>query len=114
METVTSTVRDPDATTTVDGASGLDIAVPRLHVAEVRAEFPIFDRLIHGRPLVYLDSANTSQKPRAVIDALREHYEVHNANVARSVHTLGTESTQAYEGARAKIATFIGASSADE
>ena len=114
METVTSTVRDPDATTTVDGASGLDIAVPRLDVAKVRAEFPIFDRLIHGRPLVYLDSANTSQKPRVVIDALREHYEVHNANVARSVHTLGTESTQAYEGARAKIATFIGASSADE
>jgi cysteine desulfurase/selenocysteine lyase len=88
--------------------------MPALDVARVRADFPIFDRLINGRPLVYLDSANTSQKPGAVIDALREHYEVHNANVARSVHTLGTEATQAYERARAKVAKFIGAAGPDE
>jgi len=63
---------------------------------------------------VYLDSANTSQKPRQVIEAMREHYAYHNANVARSVHTLGTEATAAYEGARAKVAAFIGAASPDE
>jgi cysteine desulfurase/selenocysteine lyase len=77
--------------------------------AAVRADFPIFEREINGFPLVYLDSGNTSQKPRRVIDTLREHYERHNANVARSVHTLGTEATEAYEGARAKVAAFVGA-----
>ena len=78
-------------------------------VAAIRADFPIFEREINGFPLVYLDSGNTSQKPRRVIDTLREHYERHNANVARSVHTLGTEATEAYEGARAKVAAFVGA-----
>jgi cysteine desulfurase / selenocysteine lyase len=88
--------------------------VPQLDVAKVRADFPILARTVNGHPLVYLDSANTSQKPRQVLDAMREHYEWHNANVARSVHTLGTESTTAYEGARAKVAAFIGAASPDE
>ncbi len=88
--------------------------VPQLDVAKIRADFPILARTVGGHPLVYLDSANTSQKPRQVLDAMREHYEWHNANVARSVHTLGTESTTAYEGARAKAAAFIGAASADE
>jgi cysteine desulfurase/selenocysteine lyase len=83
-------------------------------VEKVRQDFPILDRMVNGHPLVYLDSANTSQKPRQVIDAMTEHYERHNANVARSVHTLGTESTAAYEGARAKVAAFIGATSPDE
>jgi cysteine desulfurase / selenocysteine lyase len=83
-------------------------------VEKVRQDFPILDRTVNGYPLVYLDSANTSQKPRQVIDAMTEHYERHNANVARSVHTLGTESTAAYEGARAKVAAFIGATSPDE
>jgi cysteine desulfurase / selenocysteine lyase len=78
-------------------------------VAAIRADFPIFEREINGFPLVYLDSGNTSQKPRQVIDTIREHYERHNANVARSVHTLGTEATEAYEGARAKVAAFVGA-----
>ena len=87
---------------------------PRFDVAKVRADFPILDRTINGHPLVYLDSANTSQKPRQVIDALNAHLTEHNANVSRSVHTLGTESTAAYEGARAKVAAFIGAQSADE
>src|SRR5690606_708285 len=80
----------------------------------VRADFPILDRSVNGHPLVYLDSANTSQKPRPVIDAVTGHYARHNGNVARSVHTLGTEATEAYEGARAKVAGFIGAPAVDE
>jgi len=83
-------------------------------VEKVRQDFPILERSVNGYPLVYLDSANTSQKPRAVIDAMTEHLERHNANVARSVHTLGTESTAAYEGARAKVAAFIGAAAPEE
>jgi cysteine desulfurase/selenocysteine lyase len=85
-----------------------------LDVEAIRKDFPILDRTINGNPLVYLDSGNTSQKPRQVIDAVREHYEQHNANVARSVHTLGTESTEAFEGAREKVAGFIGATTAAE
>jgi cysteine desulfurase/selenocysteine lyase len=83
--------------------------LPTYDVETVRADFPILSRLVNGRPLVYLDSAATSQKPRQVLDALRAHYEGCNANVSRSVHTLGTEATEAFEGARARIATFIGA-----
>jgi cysteine desulfurase / selenocysteine lyase len=87
---------------------------PRYDVARVREDFPILRREVNGQPLVYLDSANTSQKPRQVLDAMREHYELHNGNVARSVHTLGTEATTAYEGARAKVAAFIGAAAPEE
>jgi cysteine desulfurase / selenocysteine lyase len=87
---------------------------PRYDVAAVRADFPILDREVNGHRLVYLDSAATSQKPRQVIEAMREHLASHNANVARSVHTLGTEATLAYEGARAKVARFINAPSAEE
>jgi cysteine desulfurase/selenocysteine lyase len=83
-------------------------------VARIRKDFPILDREINGHPLVYLDSANTSQKPVQVLDVLRTHYEQHNANVSRSVHTLGTEATSAYEDARAKVATFIGAARPEE
>jgi cysteine desulfurase/selenocysteine lyase len=82
-------------------------------VARVRKDFPILDRTVRGgRPLVYLDSANTSQKPRQVIDALDEFYTRHNANIHRATHELGEEATEAYEGARIKVARFIGA--ADE
>jgi cysteine desulfurase/selenocysteine lyase len=83
-------------------------------VDKVREDFPILDREVNGQRMVYLDSAATSQKPTAVLDTLAEHYARHNANVARSVHALGTEATVAYEGARAKVAGFIGAASADE
>jgi cysteine desulfurase/selenocysteine lyase len=83
-------------------------------VVQVRKDFPILDREINGHPLVYLDSANTSHKPRQVLDTLRDYHERHNANVSRSVHTLGTESTSLYEGARAKVAAFIGASAPEE
>ena len=86
-----------------------------LDVEQVRKDFPILERRLAGdRPLVYLDSANTSQKPRAVINALVDHYERHNANVARAVHQLGEEATAAYEAARTTVAAFIGAPSRDE
>jgi cysteine desulfurase/selenocysteine lyase len=87
---------------------------PRYDMAAVRADFPILSREVNGHPMVYLDSANTSQKPRQVIDAMRAHLELHNGNVSRSVHTVGTEATTAYEDARAKVAAFIGAASPDE
>ncbi|MEJ7706000.1 MAG: cysteine desulfurase [Nocardioidaceae bacterium] len=81
----------------------------------IRADFPILSRRLDGDlPLIYLDSANTSQKPHQVIDALSEHYSLHNANVARAVHQLGAESTAAFEAARDKVAAFIGAPSRDE
>ena len=84
-----------------------------LDVARIRKDFPILDRTVRGgQPLIYLDSANTSQKPRQVIDALAEFYERHNANIHRATHELGEEATEAYEGARIKAARFIGA--ADE
>ena len=80
-----------------------------LDAERVRKDFPILERTVHGRPLVYLDSANTSQKPRQVIDAVVDFYEGHNANIHRAVHTLGEEATEAYEAARAAVARFIGA-----
>jgi cysteine desulfurase/selenocysteine lyase len=81
-----------------------------LDVEKIRADFPILDRrLADDRPLVYLDSANTSQKPQVVIDRLAEHYALHNANVARAAHQLGEEATAAYEGARDKVAAFVNA-----
>lgn len=73
----------------------------------VRADFPLLAREVHGKPLVYLDSANTGQKPAAVIEAVDDFYRRHNANVSRAVHTLGSEATEAYEGARAKLARFL-------
>ena len=80
-----------------------------LDVERVKADFPILQRDIRGKRLVYLDSAATSQKPRQVLDALREYYERHNANVHRSPHLLGEEATQMYEDARAAAARFVGA-----
>jgi cysteine desulfurase/selenocysteine lyase len=81
----------------------------------IRKDFPILDRTVRGGvPLVYLDSANTSQKPRQVLDVLAEFYERHNANIHRATHALGEEATEAYEDARLKVAAFINAPSADE
>ncbi len=81
----------------------------------IRADFPILSRtLADGHPLVYLDSANTSQKPQVVIDAMVDHLERHNANVARAMHQLGAESSAAFEAARDKVAAFVGAPSRDE
>jgi cysteine desulfurase/selenocysteine lyase len=81
----------------------------------IRADFPILTRtMADGHPLVYLDSANTSQKPQVVIDAMVDHLERHNANVARAMHQLGAESTEGFEGGRDKVAAFLGAPSRDE
>jgi cysteine desulfurase/selenocysteine lyase len=88
--------------------------VPELDVSAIRADFPILSRQVNGKPLVYLDSGNTSQKPRQVIDAMSRFAETSNANIARAVHQLGTEATEGYEGARAKVAAFINAPSVDE
>lgn len=85
-----------------------------LDSARIRADFPITSREIHGSPLVYLDSAATSQKPQAVIDALVNFYRFTNANVHRGVYALSAQATDLYEGARAKTARFINAESADE
>jgi cysteine desulfurase/selenocysteine lyase len=73
----------------------------------IRADFPLLTREIQGKPLIYLDSANTGQKPASVIEAVDDFYRRHNANVSRAVHTLGTEATDAYEGARGKLARFL-------
>jgi cysteine desulfurase/selenocysteine lyase len=81
----------------------------------IRKDFPILERTLEGgRPLVYLDSANTSQKPQVVIDAMVDHLERHNANIARAMHQLGAESTEAFEGARDTVARFLNAPSRDE
>jgi cysteine desulfurase/selenocysteine lyase len=81
--------------------------------AKVREDFPILDQQVRGHPLVYFDNAATTQKPRAVIDALRSYYEHDNANVHRGLHELSSRATEAYEGARARVAKYIGAG-ADE
>ena len=76
---------------------------------KIRADFPILARKVHGKPLVYFDNAATTQKPRAVISALTDFYENHNANVHRGVHTLSDEATQMVEDSRLKVARFINA-----
>jgi cysteine desulfurase / selenocysteine lyase len=88
-------------------------AIQTLSIADrVRADFPILQQTVHDRPLVYLDSAATSQKPQVVIDALSDYYQRYNSNVHRGVHTLSGLATDAYEGARQKVAKFVNA--ADE
>lgn len=98
----------------VPTASGVAAPVVGLDVERVRADFPILSRRIGDWPLAYLDSANTSQKPKRVVEAIARHYLEHNANVARAMHTLGGEATSAFEGAREKVARFVGAASAAE
>jgi cysteine desulfurase/selenocysteine lyase len=80
----------------------------------VRRDFPILDQQVHGHPLVYFDNAATTQKPRSVVEALRRYYERDNANVHRGLHELSSRATEAYEAARARVAQYIGAASADE
>ena len=88
------------------------IASPTALPLDVRSNFPIFEREIDGRPLVYLDSAATSQKPAAVIEAMDDYYRRHNANIHRGVYTLAQEATEMFEGARARVAAFCGAEAA--
>ena len=85
-----------------------------MNMKEVRQLFPILDQQVNGKPLVYLDSAATSQKPLPVIEALDQYYRQYNSNVHRGVHTLGTKATDAYEGAREKVRRFINAKSTQE
>jgi cysteine desulfurase/selenocysteine lyase len=107
VTSTSSTSRADDATIRPSGLlDGLDL---------IRADFPILGRtLANEQPLVYLDSANTSQKPQVVIDAMVDHLERHNANVARAMHQLGAESTAGFEAARDKVAAFLNAPSRDE
>ena len=85
-----------------------------MDVAAIRPDFPILSRDVHGKPLVYLDNAATSQKPRAVIQALTDYYEGYNSNIHRGVHTLSVEATDKYEEARGKVARFINVPSAEQ
>jgi cysteine desulfurase / selenocysteine lyase len=89
-------------------------ASTRLDVQRIRADFPILQRQVNGRPLIYLDNAATTQKPRQVIDSLVDFYTNTNANVHRGVHTLSVESTDLYEAARERIGRFVGARSPEE
>ncbi|MFD0586387.1 cysteine desulfurase [Paenibacillus sp. GCM10027627] len=85
-----------------------------MNINAIREQFPILHQEINGHPLVYLDSAASSQKPRSVIDAVKRYYELDNANVHRGVHTLGSRATDAYEGARAKVAAFLNAETPEQ
>jgi cysteine desulfurase/selenocysteine lyase len=84
-----------------------------LDVNRIREDFPVLSRRVYGRPLIYLDNAATSQKPRCVIQALVDYYEAYNSNVHRGVHALSMEATERYEEAREKVARFIGAPSTE-
>jgi len=83
-------------------------------INQIRADFPILSRQVHGKPLVYLDNAATAQKPEVVIRAMDDYYRHYNANIHRGVHTLAEEATEAYERARRKVARFINAASPGE
>jgi cysteine desulfurase/selenocysteine lyase len=85
-----------------------------MNIKDIRAQFPILDQEVNGKPLVYLDSSATSQKPLQVIEAIEKYYREINSNVHRGVHTLGTRATDAYEGAREKVRKFINAKSIQE
>src|SRR3954463_13182874 len=90
-------------------------AVPsQVDWSALREDFPILHQQVRGHELIYFDSAATSQKPRAVIEALRIYYEHDNANVHRGLHTLSGRATDAYEHARRRVAEYIGAASPDE
>ncbi len=91
-----------------------EAGAPAFDAARIRRDFPALHQEVRGKPLVYLDSAATSQKPRAVIDAIGTYYERHNANVHRGVHALSVRATELYEGAREKARAFINAAGAEE
>ena len=85
-----------------------------MDMKNIRSQFPILDQEVNGRPLVYLDSAATSQKPLSVIESVERYYREYNSNVHRGVHTLGTKATDGFEGARDKVRKFINAASREE
>jgi cysteine desulfurase/selenocysteine lyase len=86
----------------------------RFDVTRIRADFPILDEVVHGHPLAYLDNANTTQKPRQVLEALDRYYRHDNANIHRATHLLSERATRAYEGARTSLARFINAADRSE
>ena len=88
-------------------ASAPQSAAAAIDWARIRADFPLLQRQVHGKPLIYLDNANTGQKPASVIEAVDSFYRGYNANVSRAVHALGSEATEAYEGTRAKLARLL-------
>ena len=100
--------------TSMTATAATPINTQDLLAAEVRTDFPILSQQVNGKPLVYLDNAATSQKPQIVLDAMLHYYQADNANVHRGVHTLSARATEAYEGARDKIAAFVNAASRDE
>ena len=121
----------PYATTQADTTPGVSLQKPveyqsyalpgvqsqnqaHFDVYRVRNDFPVLHQTVNGKPLVWLDNAATTQKPQQVIDALKYYYEHDNSNVHRGAHTLATRATDGYEGAREKVARFIGADSAEE
>jgi len=85
-----------------------------INVARIREDFPILKRQVNDKPLVYFDSAATSQKPIVVIDAIDRYYREYNANIHRGIHKLAEEATLAYEGAREKVAKFVNAKRTEE
>ena len=90
------------------------LSEPMLDVARVRRDFPILEREVHGKPLIYLDNAATTQTPSAVIETLDDYYRRYNANIHRGLHTLADEATAAYEGTRDKVRAWLGAASSRE
>jgi cysteine desulfurase / selenocysteine lyase len=90
------------------------VLVKELDVAAIKADFPVLNQKVNGFPLVYLDSAASSQKPREVINAILEHYRHNHANIHRGIHTLADRSTQAYEATRAHVARFLGSATPEE
>src|SRR6476620_6561543 len=104
---MSTTAQAPSPKPPFDSAQGKQAV--GFDVAKVRADFPILSEIVHGKPLVYLDSANTSQKPLSVIKATDDYYRHSNANIHRATHLLSERATGLYEGARVKAATFLNA-----
>ncbi len=100
--------------TTANELNAVQSMTLMLDVARLRQDFPILQRTVNGRPLVYLDNAATSQKPSSVIEAERHYYAYYNANIHRGVHRLSQEATDAYEAARDKVRDFIHARRREE
>jgi cysteine desulfurase/selenocysteine lyase len=94
--------------------SAINTISPAIDVAAVRRQFPVLERQVKGKPLVYLDNAATAQKPQAVIDALVDYYSRYNANIHRGIHTLAEEATAAFEATRDAAQRFIGAGAREE
>ncbi|MGH2637788.1 MAG: aminotransferase class V-fold PLP-dependent enzyme, partial [Rhabdochlamydiaceae bacterium] len=86
----------------------------KIDVGAIRSDFPVLKRLVHGKQLVYLDNAATTQKPRQVISAISDYYENHNSNIHRSVHLLAEEATESFESTRDKMKDFINTKSREE